>query len=44
MVKANAMLQVKELTFEDVWKQIEEVRSDPECMEVLNKLIKSHPS
>lgn len=31
-------------SFEEVWKLIEEVRSDPECMRALRKLIKYHTS
>ncbi len=32
------------MSFEEVWKLVEEVRSDPECMKALNKLIKHHTS
>lgn len=31
-------------SFEEVWKLIEEVRSDPECVKALKTLIKSHTS
>ena len=31
-------------SFEEVWKLIEEVRSDPESMRALRKLIKYHTS
>ena len=37
-------VQIRKLAFEEVWKRIEEVRSDPACMKALRELIKSHTS
>ena len=37
-------VQIRKLTFEEVWKRIEEVRKDPEAMKLLDELIKVHTS
>jgi len=40
----EALQQAKGLSFDEVWKLVEDVRSDPECMRVLRRLSKSYTS
>lgn len=40
----QASVAKSERSFEEVWKLVEEVRSDPECMRALRKWIKFHTS
>ena len=45
MLRMKAILkQQRKPTFEEVWKQIEAVRSDPKAMKLLDELIKAHTS
>lgn len=37
-------VQVMKVSFEELWKRIEEVRNDPEAMKLLDELIKVHTS